>query len=94
MSASVYLCTVHNSGNIVVIRVADLRRKKIQLHFDSLELEELVEIELSFILHTLTSTWMRLLVNCYIENNHLDAGEGRCGWGGGGGGGAALLTSR
>lgn len=86
MSASVYLCTVHNSGNIVVIRVADLRRKKIQLHFDSLELEELVEIELSFILHTLTSTWMRLLVNCYIKNNHLDAGEGRRGWVGGWGG--------
>lgn len=80
MSASVYLCTVHNSGNI---RVADLRRKKIQLHFDSLEL---VEIELSFMLHTLTSTWMRLYVNCYIKNNHLDAREGRCGWGLGGGG--------
>lgn len=62
---------MHNSGNI---RVADLRRKKIQLQFDSLELEELVEIELSFILHTLTSTWMRLYVNCYIKNNHLDAG--------------------
>lgn len=85
---------MHNSGNIVVIRVADLRRKKIQLHFDSLELEELVEIELGFILHTLTSTWMRLLVNCYIKNNHLDAGEGRyCGWGCGGRG-AAFLTSR
>lgn len=77
---------MHNSGNIVVIRVADLRRKKIQLHFDSLELEELVEIELSFILHTLTSTWMRLYVNCYIKNNHLDGGEGRCKWGWGGGG--------
>lgn len=77
---------MHNSGNIVVIRVADLRRKKIQLHFDSLELEELVEIELSFILHTLTSTWMRLLGNCYIKNNHLDAGEGRVGGDGKGGG--------
>lgn len=81
---------MHNSGNIVVIRVADLRRKKNQLHFDSLELEELVEIELSFILHTLTSTWMRLYVNCYIKNNHLDAGEGRCGWGCGGRGGGCF----
>lgn len=76
---------MHNSGNIVVIRVADLRRKKIQLHFDSLELEELVEIELSFILHTLTSTWMRLYVSCYIKNNHLDAGGTL--WVGVGGGG-------
>lgn len=63
MSASVYYALCIIAAILLLLGVADLR-KKIQLHFDSLELEELVEIELSFILHTLTSTWMQLFVNC------------------------------